>query len=69
MSIFIKRSTTMSQKSNRLEELMKMRTNFDTLFTTNEVRLDFANQFAREFKLNEAETKILTGGYHDQEAI
>ena len=59
----------MSQKSNRLEELMKMRSNFDTLFTTNEVKLEFANQFAREFKLNESETKILTGGYHDQEAI
>jgi hypothetical protein len=59
----------MSQKFNRLEELMKMRTNFDTLFTSNEVRLDFANQFAREFKLNEVEIKILTGGYHDQESI
>ena len=59
----------MSKKSNRLEELMKMRSNFDALFTTNEVKLEFANQFAREFKLNESETKILTGGYHDQEAI
>lgn len=59
----------MKTKSDRLEELMKMRTNFDALFTTNEVKLEFANQFAREFKLNESETKILTGGYDDQATI